>query len=71
MPKGSFSKIVVILVIVLNMVFTSAMIYVYLQTGTEPSTLITCWYGFTTGELLALAGVKISKVRKGDGGNEN
>lgn len=27
------------------------------------STLTTCWYAFWTGEIFALAGIKISKVR--------
>ena len=30
------------------------------------STLTTCWYAFWTGEIFALAGIKISKVKHND-----
>lgn len=64
MKKRDFSKAVVTLVILLNAAFTAAVLYVFLKTGSEPSTLITAWFGFTTGELWLLAGIKKKKVEK-------
>lgn len=53
-----FSKWVVAAVIALNAAFAAAVLYVFLRVGSEPSTLVGAWFAFTTGELLALAGVK-------------
>ena len=60
--KSRFSKFIVTLVILLNVVFTAAVLYVYLQVGTEPATLIGAWFGFTTVELWALAGIKKREI---------
>lgn len=65
MKKLNFAKIIVPLVIILNVLFTVAVLYVFLQTSVEPITLITCWFAFTTGELWMLASIKKEKVRKG------
>jgi len=64
--KISFSKIIVPLVIVLNVLFTAVVLYVFLKTSSEPVTLIGCWFAFTTGELWMLASIKKEKVRKGE-----
>jgi hypothetical protein len=70
--KNRFSKFVVTVVILLNILFTAAVLYVFLQTGSEPVTLIGCWFAFTTGELWMLSSIKKSKVKKeGDDINEN
>ena len=62
--KNKFSKAVVALVIFLNILFTIAVLHVFLQTGNEPVTLIGCWFAFTTGELWMLSSIKKSKVKK-------
>jgi len=59
-----FSKLIVSLVILLNIIFTASMIYVFTKVGNEPTTLITAWFGFTTVELWALAGIKKREVDK-------
>lgn len=59
---GRFSKFIVTLVILLNVAFTSAVLWVFLRVGNEPSTLIGAWFGFTTVELWALAGIKKREV---------
>lgn len=70
--KNRFSKFLVTMVILLNILFTVAVLYVFLQTGSEPVTLIGCWFAFTTGELWMLSSIKKSKVKKeGDDINEN
>lgn len=54
----------VALVIVLNATFAAAILYLILLTQVpEPKTLITCWFGFTTVELVAMAGIKITKTK--------
>lgn len=68
--KNRFSKVIVTLVIILNILFTTAVLYVFLKTGSEPMTLVGCWFGFTTGELWMLSSIKKSKVKK-KGGNED
>ena len=59
-----FSKIIVSLVILLNAAFTVAVLFVFYKVGTEPTTLIAAWFGFTTVELWALAGIKKKEVEK-------
>jgi ABC-type phosphate transport system permease subunit len=65
--KNRFSKFIVTVVILLNILFTAAVLYVFLQTGSEPMTLIGCWFAFTTGELWMLSSIKKTKVNKRDG----
>ena len=60
-----YSKFIVALVILLNTVFTAAVLYVFLRVGTEPTTLIGAWFAFTTGELWLLAGIKKHEIRFG------
>lgn len=60
--KVKFSKIIVSLIIALNIAFTIAILIVFLKTGTEPSTLIATFFGFTTVELWSLAGIKKKEV---------
>lgn len=56
--KGRFSKFIVVLVILLNVVFTAGIFYVFTKVGNEPSTLIVSWFGFTTVELWSLSKIK-------------
>lgn len=53
-----FSKLIVLLVILLNTFFTIGALYVFLKVGSEPNMLIGAWFGFTTSELLSLAYLK-------------
>ena len=62
--KNRFSKFIVTLVILLNILFTATVLYVFLKIGSEPMTLIGCWFAFTTGELWMLSSIKKSKVKK-------
>lgn len=54
-----------LIVSVINILwFTIVAIVLQFKTSIElSSTLITCWYTFWTGEIFALAGIKISKVK--------
>lgn len=61
-----FSSLIVISVIILNIIFTSAVLYVFLKVGSEPTSLVVAWFAFTTGELFLLANIKKEKVKKGD-----
>jgi len=70
MSKGKFSKGIVIFVVSINVIFTAVVLWAFCKTGSEPSTLIGAWFGFTTVELWALAGIKkkeIDKNGKSDG----
>ena len=69
--KNRFSKFIVTVVILLNILFTAAVLYVFLQTGSEPITLIGCWFAFTTGELWMLSSIKKSKIKKEGENSEN
>ncbi len=66
-----FSKWVVALVIALNTVFTVAVLFIFYKVGMEPVTLIGCWFGFTTIELWALAGIKKREIEQNGGENGN
>ena len=64
-----FSKSIVAAVVTLNVLFAAAVLYVFLRVGSEPSSLVVAWFSFTTVELLALAGIKRAKVKRGDSGD--
>ena len=57
-----FSKAIVSLVILLNAAFTVAVLYIFYRVGTKPTALIAAWFGFTTGELWFLAGIRKKKM---------
>lgn len=62
--KSIFSKIIVSTVITLNVIFTIAILKVFLATSCEPSSLIVAWFSFTTVELWSLAGIKKAEKKK-------
>ncbi len=64
-----FSKAIVTLVVFLNAAFTVAVLFIFYRIGTEPTALIGAWFGFTTVELWALAGIKKREIEK-NGGEE-
>ena len=61
MSKSKFSKFIVRLVVTLNSIFALAVLYVFFRTGNEPTVLVGCWFGFTTGELWLLSSIKKNK----------
>lgn len=61
--KNKFSKLVVAAVVMLNVGFTAAVLYVFLRVGSEPTALIAAWFGFTTGELWMLSGIRKAKLK--------
>lgn len=68
--KNKFSKAIVAAVVLLNTIFTAAVLYVFLKIGSEPVTLIGAWFAFTTGELWMLSSIKKTKVNKKEGVND-
>ena len=71
MAKGKFSKAIIGLIIAANIMFTIAVLVIFVRVGSEPSALIAAWFAFTTGELWMLSSIKKQKIKKGDGANEN
>lgn len=63
-PK--YSKIIVALVILMNVAFTAAVLFIYLRIGSEPKTLIAAFFAFTTGELWLLANIKRAEIKEGE-----
>lgn len=66
MKKGQFSKLIVALVVTLNIVYTFSVLYIFLKTSAEPTTLTISWFAFTTGELWMLSGIKKKKLKNND-----
>ena len=64
--KSLFSKVIVSVVIILNVMFATAVLAVFLRTSSEPSSLIVAWFSFTTVELWSLAGIKKTKEKRND-----
>lgn len=62
--KKDFSKKIVIAVIIMNIAFTIAIMYLFLKTSSEPQTLIASWFGFTTVEMWNMAKIKQSKIKQ-------
>ncbi len=69
--KGKFSKVIVLSVICANIIFTATVLWVFLRTSAEPSTLVMSWFGFTTAELWSLASIKKTKENNKNGGEAN
>lgn len=59
----AFSKFIVGLVILLNILFTMAILYLFYLKAQEPRFLIGAWFAFTTGELWMLAGIRNTKTK--------
>ena len=66
MSKRDFSKSIVAAAVALTVLFTAAVLYVFLRTGSEPTTLVVAWFSFITSEMWLLAGIKRAKVKKGE-----
>ena len=62
-----FSKAIVALVILLNAAFTVAVLFIFYKVSMEPAALIAAWFGFTTVELWALAGIKKREIDRNGG----
>lgn len=62
--KGNFSKFIVGFVVAANIIFTASVLWVFLKTSAEPTTLIGSWFAFTTVELWSLASIKKQKINK-------
>lgn len=60
-----FSKKIVAMIILLNVAFTIAVLYIFLKVGNEPTSLIVAFFAFTTGELWLLSGITKTKVNSG------
>lgn len=59
-----YSKRIVLLIIILNVLFTIGVLAVFWHTGNEPVALVTAWFGTWTVELLAIAGIKVKKIKE-------
>ena len=64
--KTRFAKRIVLLVIILNIIFTGFVLWIFDRQGTEPVALIGAFFAFTTGELWLLASIKKTEVKKND-----
>lgn len=62
--QRSFSKKIVSLVIFLNIIFTIAILYVFLKTGNEPMALVGAFFAFTTAELWSLSKIKRTEIEE-------
>jgi Na+/H+ antiporter NhaC len=63
--KSKLSKIDVILLIdlVLVLIFTGIMVYLYIKTFAIPDTLVSCFYGAFTGEAFFCCLIKIFNIK--------
>lgn len=71
MNKNKFSKYLITLLISFTILFIIATFAVFWKTGSEPSTLVGCWFAFLSTELVALSSIKKAKVKKESVGDEN
>ena len=59
-----YTKFIVTLVILMNAAFTTAVLFIFYRVCMEPTALIAAWFGFTTVELWALAGIKKKELEE-------
>ena len=57
-----FSKMVIIAVIIMVLIFTGCVLYIFNQKGVEPTVIIASFFTFMTGEVFALAKLKLSEI---------
>lgn len=62
MKKGQYSKWLIVLIVLLNVAFTFGILWEMKNGGAEPAVLIKEWFKWTTIELGASAGVKMTKI---------
>lgn len=63
--KTRYNKKIVTLVILLNVAYVTAALYLTAHDHNVPDSLTNAWFAFTGVELLGLAAIKISEVVKG------
>ena len=56
-----FSKKIIVTVITMNVIFVTAVLFVFFHTASEPSTLIASWFAFMTAELWSLKEIKVNE----------
>lgn len=64
MKKGQYSKWLVPIVILLNVLFAIGIVVAMKFGADEPTTLVNRWFDWTTVEILALFGIKAGKIGK-------
>ena len=62
MKKGAYSKWLIAMIVLLNVAFAFGVLWAMKGGASEPVTLIKEWFKWTTIELGASAGVKMTKV---------
>ena len=63
-----FSKKIVIAVLILNVLFTAAVLVVSWHTLQSVDALVVGWFAFTTGELWTLGKIERDKLGRNDNG---
>lgn len=61
--KGLFSKLVILIIITINILFTIRVLQIFETTSTEPVALISAWFVFTGTELVSLVKIKSDKMK--------
>ena len=70
-PKRKVSNVMLVVVCLMIILYSAADFILQYHSGCEISpTLTTAWFSFWTVEILALAGIRVSKVIKGDSNEE-
>lgn len=64
--KGRFMKNIIISVFLFLFIFVGVILYIFLKTGSEPSTLIGCVFGILGLEFGVLSKIKTTKKRSED-----
>lgn len=64
LKKKKFSNKAILLIIILNVVFTAGVLYAFALTGNEPVVLVGSWFAWTTVELACMMNIKLKKIKK-------
>jgi metal-dependent HD superfamily phosphatase/phosphodiesterase len=65
-----FTKKIVTAMVLLNVIFVMAVLFLNYKDHSVSDSLIISWFAFTGTELVGMAGIKISEVKKGDKNDE-
>lgn len=64
LEKGEYSKLLLLLVIVLNVLFSAGVLIAMKYGSVEPEVLVNRWFDWTTAEIYVGGGIKVFKIGK-------
>lgn len=66
LKNTKYSKLLIGVIVALNIIFTAAVLIIFLKTGSEPSILTGSWFAFTGTELWNMCSIKKKEIENNE-----